>query len=222
MISFLNNYFNYNHFFISGILTVYLIYLYFNIKNLDKMISIIKVLLIFNFVTFYGYLLYFGDFNYRVHLQLHLCYITEFFLFLSLIFKTKILYPWIVLNGLGGGITGFTNSNLPPDSLLIENIHLHLSHFNLLLFTLIAFKMKLVITTSSFLKSILLNLFIFSFVVWFNIEFGSNYWFTMSRPPGTNLALLFSDWPYYLYGLIIIGIISYCLTFKLFSRNISK
>ena len=132
------------------------------------------------------------------------------------------LYPWIVLNGLGGGITGFTNSNLPPDSLLIENIHLHLSHFNLLLFTLIAFKMKLIITTSSFLKSILLNLFIFSFVIWFNIEFGSNYWFTMSRPPGTNLALLFSDWPYYLYGLIIIGIISYCLTFKLFSRNISK
>ena len=66
------------------------------------------------------------------------------------------------------------------------------------------------------------NLLIFSFVVWFNIEFGSNYWFTVSRPPGTNLALLFSDWPYYLYGLIIIGIISYCLTFKLFSRNISK
>lgn len=222
MIALFNKYFTYNHFFVSSVLSIYLVYLYFNIKNLHKMLYVVKILLVLNFLTFYGYLLYVEEFNFRVHLPLHLCYITEFFLMISLIIKSKVLYPWFVLNGLGGGITGFTNSNLPTDSLLIENIHLHLSHFNILLFTLIVFKMKLVISKSDFFKSIFLNAAIFSFVVWFNIAFDSNYWFTMNRPPGTNLALLFSDWPYYLYGLIFIGFVSYYLTYKLFLINRSK
>ena len=111
------------------------------------------------------------------------------------------------------------NSNLPVDSLLIENIHLHLSHFNLLFFSMIAYKMRLIISKSNFVKSIVINIAIFSLIVFFNIIFNTNYWFTMSKPPGTNLAILFSDWPYYLFGLIIIGLISYYVTFKLFSKK---
>ena len=214
--------FNYNHPLISIILAIYLCFLYFNMKNLNRMLSIVKILIIFNCFVFYGSLLYIDAFDFKVHLPLHLCYLTEIFILLSLIFKTKFLYPWLVLNGLGGGITGFTNSNLPIESLLIENIHLHLSHFNLLLFVLILYKMNFSISKKDFYRSIIFNAIIFSLVVWFNIVFQSNYWFTASRPPGTNLALLFPDWPYYLYGLIIIGLSSYLLTFRLFSRNFSR
>jgi uncharacterized membrane protein YwaF len=219
MIFHIQEYFKYNHFIISGILTLLLFFLYFKIKDSNKMLSLIKGLLLFNFLSFYGSLLYLGQFNYQNHLPLHLCYLTEVCIFLSLLFKTEILYPWLVLNSLGGGITGFTNSNLPDNSLIIENIHLHLSHFNLLFFSMIAYKMRLIISRSNFVKSIVFNVAIFSLLVFFNIIFNTNYWFTMSKPPGINLAILFSDWPYYLFGLIIIGLISYYLTFKLFSRN---
>jgi uncharacterized membrane protein YwaF len=84
---------------------------------------------------------------------------------------------------------------------------------------MIAFKMKLVISKSNFIKSLFFNAGIFSFIIFFNIIFDSNYWFTMNKPPGKNLATLFPDWPFYLFGLIIIGLTSYYLTFKLFSKK---
>ena len=134
MISCIQEVFVYNHFIISAILTLLLL-LCFKIKDIGTMFTFIKWTLFINFLSFYGFLLFLGEFNYQNHLPLHLCYLTELFIFLSLLFKTKILYPWLVLNSLGGGITGFINSNLPENSLIIENIHLHLSHFNLLFFS---------------------------------------------------------------------------------------
>ena len=219
MISYIQGFFVYNHFVVSIILTFLLLLFYFRMKDIDTMFTFIKWTLTINFLSFYGFLLFLDQFNYQIHLPLHLCYLTELGIFLSLIFKTNIFYPWLVLNGLGGGITGFINSNLPDNSLMIENIHLHLSHFNLLFFTMIAFKLKLVISKSSFVKSLFFNAGIFTFIVFFNIIFDSNYWFTMNKPPGKNLAILFPDWPFYLFGLIIIGLTSYYLTFKLFSKK---
>ena len=219
MISYIQEFSKYNHFIISAILTLLLILLYFKIKDVKIMVTFIKWTLAINFLSFYGFLLFMNQFNYQTHLPLHLCYLTELGIFLSLLFKINIFYPWLVLNGLGGGITGFINSNLPENSLIIENIHLHLSHFNLLFFSMIAFKMRLVISKSSFVKSLLFNVAVFSFIVFFNIIYDSNYWFTMHKPPGNNLTFLFPDWPYYLFGLIIIGLISYNLTFKLFSKK---
>ena len=84
---------------------------------------------------------------------------------------------------------------------------------------MIAFKMRFIISKSSFVKSLFFNIAVFSFIVFFNIVFSSNYWFTVKKPQGNNLAVLFPDWPYYLFGLIIIGLISYYLTFKLFSKK---
>ena len=219
MISYIQEFLVYNHFVVSAILTLLLFFLYLRMKDIDTMFTFIKWTLTINFLSFYGFLLFLDQFNYQNHLPLHLCYLTELGIFLSLIFKTNIFYPWLVLNGLGGGITGFINSNLPDNSLMIENIHLHLSHFNLLFFTMIVFKLKLVISKSSFVKSLFFNAGIFTFIVFFNIIFDSNYWFTMNKPHGKNLAILFPDWPFYLIGLIVIGLTSYYLTFKLFSKK---
>ena len=207
-----------NHFFISGSLAVALgVFSY--VGTSKKLNSLLYFLLLLNFLSYNGVLLATGTYDFREHLPLHLCYATELGILLSLVLKTKILYPWLVLNALGGGITGFTNSNLIDGSHLVEYTHLYLSHFNLLLFSVIAFKDKIVISSSAFIKSIILNAFIFSVSVVFNVLFKSNYWFTSRRPDGVNLTNLLPDWPYYLLGLIAIGLASYFITFKLFSRK---
>ena len=53
----------------------------------------------------------------------------------------------------------------------------------------------------------------------FLIKFWLNYWFTASKPEGKNLTLLFSDWPDYLIGLIVIGLFSYFATYIILKKN---
>ena len=113
------------------------------------------------------------------------------------------MLPWLILNSLGGGITGFTNSNLGQDVHIIEYIHLYLSHFNLLLFSIIMFKKKFIINKIDFYKSIIINASIFFLIIWLNNLIGSNYWFTIDKPPGTNLTNILPDWPGYLIVMIL-------------------
>ena len=124
-----------------------------------------------------------------------------------------------MLNSLGGGITGFLNSNLDSNSLLIEHIHLYLSHFNLILFSIYAYKIKYIITKNMLFKSFIYNFLVFFIVVVFNQIFNSNYWFTNQKPPGINLTNILPEFPYYLIVLILIGLTSYYLTYKLFSKK---
>ena len=207
-----------NHYFISSVLTIILAVFYYKVDS-KKLLKFLFILLILNFVTFNGYLIATGTYDFNRHLPLHMCYITEVGLLLSLLLKTKILYPWILLNGLGGGLTGFTNSNLIEESQLIEHTQMHLSHFNLLLFTLIMYKEKFFISKHDFIKSIFFNLFIFAIAIIFNILFESNYWFTAKKADGVNLTNILPDWPYYIFIMIGIGLVSYSLTFRLFSKK---
>ena len=207
------------HFLISGILFGILYFLYDRIKNINTLYNLLLYLLIINFLSFNIYLLATNVFDYKIHLPFHLCYLTELGILIAIIFKNYFFYPWLVLNALGGGITGFTNSNLPNDALYIEHIHLYLSHFNLLLFSLILYRNRFVISKTNFINSIIFNAIIFFIIFYLNILFESNYWFTQHRPPGINLTHLFPDWPYYLLGLISIGLISYYVTFKIFLKN---
>jgi len=208
-----------NHYIITIFLS-FILYVIFNwIHNQKTLYNLLLFLLALNLLSFNIYLIFNGVFNYQIHLPLHLCYLTEIGILASILFHTKFYYPWLLLNGLGGGITGFLNSNLMGDAMLIEHIHLYLSHFNLLLFSLILYKANFFISRSDFLKSIAFNLFLFISVIFFNIKFHSNYWFTSSKPPGMNLTSILPEWPYYLLILIGIGITSYYITFKLFSKN---
>lgn len=209
----------YNHFIISGLLSGVLYLLYHKVNDTAILSKVLKWLLIFNFVSFNATLLLSGAFDYKTHLPIHLCYLTELGIFLSIIFKSNILYPWLALNALGGGITGFTNSNLSENALLIEYIHLYLSHFSLILFFIIIYLNKFTISRYAFIQSTIFNALLFFAVCYFNILVESNYWFTTHRPPGSNLAQLLPDWPGYLLGLISIGLFSYYCTFKLLLKN---
>jgi len=208
-----------NHFIISGALSCILFLFYSKVTNTEKLYNLLTLLLVLNFLSFNVCLFSTGNFDYKIHLPFHLCYLAELGILISIIFKNKKLYPWLVLSSLGGGITGFTNSNLLPDSMTIEYTHLYLSHFNLLFFTIIAYKDKLIISKKNYSQSILFNGLLFIFVIFFNKNFNSNYWFTNNKPDGQNLTCLLPAWPGYLLVLILIGFLSYYLTFKLFLKN---
>jgi len=203
------------------ILVVHLSFLikYANVIFLEKLL---KLLLSFNIISYFSILLLTDTFNFKVHLPIHLCYITEIFIIISYIFNIKHFYPWIVLNSLGGGISGFLNTIMVEDSVPIEYVHHYLSHFNLLLFVVIFYKSKFIISKNDLLKSIILNLLIFSFALSFNQFFKSNYWFTRTKPPGNNLSVFFPQWPYYLLIFIFIGLVSYIFTYYLIKRNTSR
>tara|TARA_Y100001958_G_scaffold149188_1_gene131609 strand:- start:191 stop:571 length:381 start_codon:yes stop_codon:yes gene_type:complete len=124
----------------------------------------------------------------------------------------------MLLNSLGGGVTGFLNSNLTHDDMLIEHIHLYLSHFNLLLFSLILFKERFSLSKIDVINSMTLNGLIMIVIIWVNEGLNSNYWFTKSKPPGINLTNILPE-SIYLVVLIAIGIISYILTYKLYQKN---
>ena len=104
-------------------------------------------------------------------------------------------------------------------ALYIEYIHLYLSHFNLLLFSIIMFKKKFIIQKKDLYKSIILNASIFFTIIWINNLIGSNYWFTLEKPPGTNLTNILPDWPGYLIVMVAIGILSYIMTYRMFKLN---
>lgn len=193
-----------------------LLIIFFTIKNQKLLNNVLLFSVIINLISFNLILIGTNQFDINIHLPLHLCYLTEVALLATYFFNSKLLISWIVLNGLGGGITGFTNSNLDLNVPIIEYIHLYLSHFNLLLFSIIMFKKKFIITKINFIKSIIINASIFFLIIILNNKIGSNYWFTLNKPEGTNLTNILPDWPIYLFVMIIIGIVSYFITYNLF------
>ena len=205
-----------NHSLICIILATFLLIIFFTIKNQKLLNNVLLFSVIINLVSFNLILIGTNQFDINIHLPLHLCYLTEVALLATYFFNSKLLISWIVLNGLGGGITGFTNSNLDLNVPIIEYIHLYLSHFNLLLFSIIMFKKKFIITKINFIKSIIINASIFFLIIMLNNKIGSNYWFTLNKPEGTNLTNILPDWPIYLFVMIVIGIISYFITYNLF------
>ena len=209
----------YNHFLITGFLTLVLSLIFLKNKEPQKLYKLLTALIILNLLTFNIYLLVGDMYNYKIHLPFHLCYLTQLGILISIIFRTQEWYPWLLLNSVGGGLAGFLNSNLDGNSQLIEHWYLYLSHFNLLLFSIFLYKTKFIITKSAFLKSVLFNSLIFMFVILFNINFDSNYWFTSNPPPGINLSIVLPEWPYGLFIIILLGLVSYYFTFKLFSKN---
>ena len=207
------------HYLISFCLTIILCFIFFkNIKS-DILFKILFLLILLNLFEFNGYLILTKNFNPTIHLPLHLCYLTQIGIFISMVFNNQLFYPLLLLNSFGGGITGFLNSNLSSDAIFIEHLYLHLSHFNLLFFVVILHKKKYFITKSEYIYSIFFNALIFIFIFFYNILFNSNYWFTKYKPMGINLTNILPTWPYYLIILIMIGLSSYYLTFKFFSKT---
>ena len=211
-----------DHYFISILLTIILFVILFFGEDNNKIYRLLLFLISFTLLVFNSYLILTNSFNLKTHLPLHLCYITQLGIFLSIIFKSNVIYPWLLLNSLGGGITGLLNSDLDSNALFIEFLYFYMSHFNILLFAIFLWKENYVIKKTDFFKSIFFNSTIFIFVIFLNIFLGSNYWFTKDKPSGINLTNILPEWPFYLIIMIFIGILSYCITYKLFNQKLRK
>ena len=143
-----------NHILISGLFVIVIFSIKFVIKNTKILNKILFYSLIINFTSYYLVLMINSSFDFRTHLPIHLCYITELGILISFILKNKTFYPVLALNSLGGGISGLTNSNLVVSSYWIEFFHLYLSHANLIFFFIILYKEKFTINKKMFSISI--------------------------------------------------------------------
>ena len=109
------------HYLISFILTILLLIIFVKNNNSDILKKNLFLLIGINLLSFNTYLLFTNNFNSSIHLPLHLCYITQIGIFISMIFNNQLFYPWLLLNSFGGGVTGFLNSNLGTEAIFIEH-----------------------------------------------------------------------------------------------------
>jgi len=192
------------------------------ISNIYKVPMLQKILL-FSISTnlfFFNFLAVNNDFySFKSHLPLHLCYLTEIGILLSLFIKNHKFTTWMLLNAMFGAITALLNSNLDSSNSLIERLHFFISHSNLALFTIILYKSGFKIKYSNLIFSINANLILLFIIHLFNYYFNTNYLFTFAKPKGINISFLLPDWPFYYFFLIIFGLASYYITFILFNTK---
>ncbi|MAQ43710.1 MAG: hypothetical protein CMG25_04405 [Candidatus Marinimicrobia bacterium] len=207
--------FDVNHLKISLLLLSFLTFIGF-IFNVQKIKSILFSFILINTISFFCIMVFYGDFDYKIHLPLHLCYITELGILISLYSSSDIFKSWMLFNSSLGSVVALLNSNLTANSLFIEHIHFYFSHFNLALFCVYMYKLKFKLNTLHLISSIKYNVILLSSIVPINIILGSNYWFTFNKPGGVNLSGIMPDWPYYFIIMFILGILFYFSTFILF------
>ena len=186
-------------------------------------VSLLQKILLFSIslnLFFFNFLAINNNFySYKNHLPLHLCYLTEIGILLSIFIRNNKFTTWMLLNAMFGAITALLNSNLDSSSTIIEKYHFYISHSNLALFTIILYKSKFKIKYSNLLFSINSNLMLLFIVHAFNYYFSTNYLFTFAKPKGINMSLLLPDWPFYYLFLVIFGLASYYITFILFNTK---
>ena len=214
----LRNSFDVNHLAISFACLMFIIL----ISNFCKIALLRKILLLsisanlffFNFLAINS-----NFYSFKSHLPLHLCYLTEIGILLSLFIKNHKFTTWMLLNAMFGAVTALLNSNLDSSSSQIERLHFFISHSNLALFTIILYKSQFKIKYSNLIFSINANLILVSAIHLFNYYFSTNYLFTLAKPKGINISFLLPEWPFYYFFLIFFGLASYYITFILFNTK---
>lgn len=218
MLIHLRNSFDVNHLAISFACLMFIIL----ITNFCKVSLLRKILLLsisanlffFNFLAIKS-----NFYSFKSHLPLHLCYLTEIGILLSLFIKNHKFTTWMLLNAMFGAVTALLNSNLDSSSSQIERLHFFISHSNLALFTIILYKSQFKIKYSNLIFSINANLILVSAIHLFNYYFSTNYLFTLAKPKGINISFLLPEWPFYYFFLIFFGLASYYITFILFNTK---
>ena len=218
MLIHLRNSFDVNHLAISFACLMFIIL----ITNFCKVSLLRKILLLsisanlffFNFLAINS-----NFYSFKSHLPLHLCYLTEIGILLSLFIKNHKFTTWMLLNAMFGAVTALLNSNLDSSSSQIERLHFFISHSNLALFTIILYKSQFKIKYSNLIFSINANLILVSAIHLFNYYFSTNYLFTLAKPKGINISFLLPEWPFYYFFLIFFGLASYYITFILFNTK---
>ena len=154
-----------------------------NIKHKKALKVTFAVILITNMCILYGGYLFYGVYDWKLHLPLHFCFITGNLFSLSMIFGWKKLYKvvyfWVFVGPLPAILW-------PDNTSCFDNYlfyHYIISHHCLLIFNLIVYYMdKIKIEKKDVVKSLLCANIVFGIMIIFNMIFGTNYIMSQELP----------------------------------------
>lgn len=153
-----------------------------------------------------------GEFDYRIDLPLNFCVILPYFMPWLMYSKNKTMYGILYFGVLAGTFQGIITPHLDgigfPSYVFIKFWVEHAGLVILTLYATIVYKMRP--NWKDFRNAILfLFAYFFIFLMSINYLIGSNYGYTMSKPPDGSLLDFFGPWPIYI-------VVSICIAFPFF------
>lgn len=174
-------------------------------------VGIATTLLCLN-ITYIAIIIAKGEFDYQIDLPLNFCVILPYFMPYVMYSKNKIMYGIMYFGVLGGTFQGIITPHLDgvgfPSYIYLKFWAEHAGLIILILYATIVYKMR---PHWKDYRNAILFLFAYFliFLMSFNYFTGSNYGYTMNKPPDGSLLDLFGPWPIYI-------IVSICIAFPLF------
>jgi len=146
-------------------------------KKYHKKINIIMFLILFlNMAIYYGSYLYYGIYNWKVHLPLHICFIAGTLFMIYLITDNKKLYKIIFPLTFIGPLPAIFYPELSSSLDCFVFYQYFISHHLLMIFSYFILYMKnFKINFKDFIKTFILGNTIFIVMYIFNQVFGTNY-----------------------------------------------
>ena len=154
------------------------------IKHKKRLKVIFSIILITNMCILYGTYLYYGAWDFKMHLPLHLCFITGNLYAIASIFDLKALYRIVYFFVFIGPLPAII---WPDNTSCFDNYlwyHYIISHHGLFVFSFITYYMdRVVITKKDLVNTLLVGNIIFFSMSIFNNIFDTTYIMTTELPP---------------------------------------
>ena len=154
-------------------------------------------------------IIYLGEFSYKEELPIHLCRFIALIAPIVMLTRNRfwlgILYFWIIVGTLNANITPDLQRGFPHYEYLIY-FCLHSGLMVLPFYTVFVYRVD--IKFRDFIITFLMtNVFFFSAHL-INLILGSNYMYTMHKPPVASLFDVLGPWPWYMLTgqVLIVGL----------------
>lgn len=153
-----------------------------------------------------------GEFDYRIDLPLNFCVILPYFMPYLMYSKNKTMYGIMYFGVLGGTFQGIITPHLDgigfPSYVYLKFWIEHAGLIILILYATMVYKMR---PNWKDYRNAVIFLFAYFFVFLMSINYliGSNYGYTISKPPDGSLLDFFGPWPIYI-------IVATCIAFPFF------
>jgi hypothetical integral membrane protein (TIGR02206 family) len=165
--------------------------------------------LLLSAVLIHPYLYFSGKWSVQTSLPFHMCTIAQWLAIFVLLKPKQWLYDILVFWGIAGGM----NAILTPQPLHGGEFPVFLEYFVehggiifVHLFLTIAYQMRP--SAKSWIRVFLYTMCVMVIMAIFNYFTGSNYFFTAQKPIADSPFIL-GDWPYYIIGFLMIGLLQF-------------
>ena len=151
--------------------------------------------------------LYFGTWDYKTDLPIHLCGFSIYLGAIMLLNKKQLIFELVYFWGLGGAIQAILTPDVTTFHTPWHAFSSQVSHGLIILsvsWMLIVENKRC--TNGSLLRAILITNLMLVFAGFVNYLIDSNY-FYLCYKPNTVSPFLIGDWPYYIMGMEIFGIL---------------